>query len=63
MKRLLLLLALPHAAAAQRAPLDEARQLIVVTTPDWDSVAGSLQRYARDDPQGAWRIVGAPVRS
>jgi L,D-peptidoglycan transpeptidase YkuD (ErfK/YbiS/YcfS/YnhG family) len=44
-------------AGAQRAP----RQLIVVTTPAWDSVSGTLQRYARESAASPWRAEGPPV--
>ncbi len=39
----------------------DARQLVLVTTSGWDSIAGTLVRYARDDASGAWRAVDAPV--
>src|SRR5919202_1625655 len=38
------------------APLARSRQLIVVTTPDWNSVQGTLRRYERAG--GGWRQVG-----
>jgi L,D-peptidoglycan transpeptidase YkuD (ErfK/YbiS/YcfS/YnhG family) len=41
--------------------LDSSLQLIVVTTPDWDTVAGTLQRYGRREPGGPWNSVGGPV--
>ncbi|MEO6364868.1 MAG: hypothetical protein ABIO38_02300 [Luteimonas sp.] len=38
-----------------------ARQLVVVTTPDWEATSGTLRRYARDG--SGWTQVGtaAPV--
>lgn len=36
-------------------------QLLVVTTPAWDSVSGTLQRYARRGPKAPWRAEGPPV--
>ncbi len=50
-------------AAADPAPrvLEAARQLLVVTTPDWDAVAGELRRYERASADGTWQAVGAPV--
>jgi L,D-peptidoglycan transpeptidase YkuD (ErfK/YbiS/YcfS/YnhG family) len=41
--------------------LDSSMQLIVVTTPDWDAVEGTLQRYGRPEPGGPWNPVGGPV--
>jgi D-alanyl-D-alanine dipeptidase len=58
------------AAAPAAAPTDpsgppallrDAEQLLVVVTPDWDTVTGELRRYERPSPSGDWRAVGAPV--
>jgi L,D-peptidoglycan transpeptidase YkuD (ErfK/YbiS/YcfS/YnhG family) len=38
-----------------------ARQLLIVTTPDWNTVAGRLRRYERSDASGTWQPVGEPV--
>ncbi|HEX8557816.1 MAG TPA: L,D-transpeptidase family protein [Pyrinomonadaceae bacterium] len=56
-------LACAQAAAAQGrpAPLDRARQLIVVTTRDWDAVGGVLRRFERRGAGRAWTQVGADV--
>lgn len=55
-----------RAVSAQSAPaktsrpqsatslLASARQLVVVTTPDWNSVAGTLRTYARPRAGAAW---------
>ncbi len=50
-------------AAADPAPrvLEAARQLLVVTTTDWDAVAGELRRYQRASADGTWQAVGVPV--
>lgn len=56
----LLLLAglfLGQQGADQRA----ARQLVVVTTPAWDSVSGTLQRYSRARARSPWRADGPAV--
>ncbi|HEY5849983.1 MAG TPA: L,D-transpeptidase family protein [Lysobacter sp.] len=37
-------------------PLDDAQQLIVVTTADWNANTGTLQRYERDGDH--WRALG-----
>jgi zinc D-Ala-D-Ala dipeptidase len=39
-------------------PLDSSTQLVLVVTPAWDSTSGSLRRFERDTPAGAWRQVG-----
>src|SRR5215210_2556175 len=46
-----------------RAPteLRRSRQLIVVTTRDWDAVGGTLRRFERRGAQGRWTRVGADV--
>jgi L,D-peptidoglycan transpeptidase YkuD (ErfK/YbiS/YcfS/YnhG family) len=48
------------APAAQPGPV-RARQLLVVTTPAWDSVSGTLRRYERVSASSRWRPVGEPV--
>jgi D-alanyl-D-alanine dipeptidase len=40
---------------------DGGMQLVVVTTPAWDSTAGTLQRYARESARLPWRAVGGAV--
>jgi D-alanyl-D-alanine dipeptidase len=56
----LLLVAALLAGQARTPPAP--RQLLVVTTPAWDSVSGTLRRYARTGVGAPWREVGAPVR-
>jgi D-alanyl-D-alanine dipeptidase len=46
---------------AARAPLDGARQLVLVVTPAWDSTSGTLRRFVRDSDRDAWRAVGDVV--
>ena len=41
--------------------LADARQLIVVTTPDWNTMRGELRRYERVTPTAQWKAVGAPI--
>jgi D-alanyl-D-alanine dipeptidase len=53
-----------RASASARSPVSNARQLLVVTTPAWDSTSGTLRRYVRsaNGANGAtWRQVGAEV--
>jgi len=56
-----LLLALTLFPAPPRHAAAGARQLIVVTTPGWDSVSGTLWRYTRTSASAPWRAVGDPV--
>ncbi len=44
-------------AAPPATPLHDARQLIVVTAPDWDASSGHLQAYERTDK--GWQAHGA----
>lgn len=61
MVRAPLLLLVTLLAGQARAQSSAVRQLVVVTTPAWDSVSGTLQRYSRVRASTAWRAVGAPV--
>lgn len=56
---LLLLLALWMGQRPSEASVHQ--QLIVVTTPAWDSVSGTLQRYERPRGTARWRAVGTPI--
>lgn len=50
-------LAAPHAAAAEdTAALHDARQMVLVVTPDWNADHGELHRFARD--KDGWHPVG-----
>jgi D-alanyl-D-alanine dipeptidase len=49
------------AASKSSTPLARARQLILVTTSDWTTVRGTLQRFERNGAHGAWRRVGAAI--
>jgi D-alanyl-D-alanine dipeptidase len=51
-------------AAAQlpaEQPLRSSTQMIAVTTTDWNSFAGQLERYERARPGKRWKAVGSPV--
>jgi D-alanyl-D-alanine dipeptidase len=39
-------------------PLGNSRQMILVTTPDWNSIQGKLQRFERVKANGKWHKVG-----
>jgi D-alanyl-D-alanine dipeptidase len=43
------------------APLAGARQLVIVSTADWDSTSGVLRRFERTAPSAPWRAVGSPT--
>jgi D-alanyl-D-alanine dipeptidase len=43
------------------SPLDGSTQMVLVVTPAWDSTSGSLRRFERESPRGAWRQVGGVV--
>jgi zinc D-Ala-D-Ala dipeptidase len=44
--------------AKAQTPLARSRQLIVVTTPDWNSVQGTLRRFERAGARDEWRQAG-----
>ena len=63
---LLFLVGLPAVAQPRMAPRTpvippEARQLVLVVTPDWPTTSGSLRRFERDGAETAWREVGEAV--
>jgi D-alanyl-D-alanine dipeptidase len=41
--------------------LGRAEQIVVVTTPGWDSLAGTLRRFERTSSKASWRSVGSAV--
>lgn len=43
------------------SPTAGARQLLVVTTRDWDTVGGTLRRFERKSARGVWSRVGEDV--
>jgi L,D-peptidoglycan transpeptidase YkuD (ErfK/YbiS/YcfS/YnhG family) len=48
-------------AAGEPGAFMQSTQMIVVTTSDWNTVEGTLQRYQRGTPREAWRPVGEPI--
>ena len=48
-------------AAQTPRPLGGARQMVVVTTPGWDSTSGTLQHFERSNARDAWHSAGAPI--
>lgn len=51
------------AGAQSKTPgaIAHAEQLVVVTTPAWDSLTGTLRRYQRTSGKVSWKPVGAAV--
>lgn len=49
-------------AAQAHDALADARQMVVVTTADWNSVSGTLQRFERHGVRDKWVAVGQPFR-
>jgi D-alanyl-D-alanine dipeptidase len=45
----------------KRSPMDSCKELIVVTTSDWNSSQGTLRRYARANIRMPWRAIGEPI--
>ena len=54
--------ALGMLGSAQTAALKSSTELIVVTTSDWDSVEGTLQRFQRSNPKKKWHPAGEPIQ-
>ncbi|SDF95837.1 L,D-peptidoglycan transpeptidase YkuD, ErfK/YbiS/YcfS/YnhG family [Dyella sp. 333MFSha] len=56
-----LLLSITGLAIAFEAPVawSVSRQMIVVTTDNWDATQGTLRRFEREE--SGWRAVGSPV--
>ncbi len=46
---------------AQRLPLNDSRQLVVVVTPHWEASHGRLYRFERDKSDGVWRPVAGSI--
>ena len=51
----------PVPARVDRSPVAGALQLVMVTTPAWDSTSGTLRRYERDASGQSWRAIGATI--
>jgi D-alanyl-D-alanine dipeptidase len=49
------------AQVRQRDPLADTTEIIVVTTPGWNSQEGNLRRYERKNPHGKWKSAGGPI--
>src|SRR4051812_41895 len=42
-------------------PVAGARQLVVVTTPDWNATSGTLRRFNRESGSSDWMPAGDPI--
>src|SRR5688500_4941318 len=43
---------------SNNSPLNDANQLVIVTTRDWNEVAGKMQCFERKNSNSRWRAVG-----
>lgn len=50
----------PGLQARAHDALGDARQMVVVTTADWNGVDGTLQRFERGASRDKWTAVGQP---
>ncbi len=48
-------------AAAEKLPLADSQQALVVITKDWNTVPGTLARYERKDSSSPWHKVGGEI--
>ena len=56
---MLLLVTTGH--SAEKAPLADAEQMLVVITEDWSAVPGTMARYERKNLSAKWRQAGAAI--
>jgi L,D-peptidoglycan transpeptidase YkuD (ErfK/YbiS/YcfS/YnhG family) len=49
------------AASTPQKLLSHSKQLIIISTTNWNSVSGQMQRFARDSTKHSWKAVGKPV--
>jgi L,D-peptidoglycan transpeptidase YkuD (ErfK/YbiS/YcfS/YnhG family) len=56
-----LLLTPPACSAGEPGPIASSTQVVVVTTSDWNAVAGTLERFQRSASGKKWRPVGDGV--
>jgi len=49
------------AHGGELAALRTSTQILVVTTQDWDGVAGTLQMYERPQARKKWKAAGDPI--
>lgn len=54
----LLVISISSSVFAQKPPVSDALQAVVVTTPTWNSVKGEARLFERDQANGDWKAVG-----
>lgn len=57
-----LLAALAGCAASRPDPTGTSRQLVLVTTADWNAVAGVMALFDRETPEHPWRLVRGQIQ-
>jgi L,D-peptidoglycan transpeptidase YkuD (ErfK/YbiS/YcfS/YnhG family) len=50
-----------HASVKTKDALARSRQLVVVTTNDWDTLQGTLRRFERRSARAKWHSIGPTV--
>ena len=58
---LLSVVAMRQGNAAEPGAFAQSTQMMVVTTPDWNAVQGTLQRYERATSHAKWHAIGDPT--
>lgn len=53
-------LSAPVQASRGASPLDAAKKLLVVVTPDWNASRAEVTLYARDSLSAPWKRIGSP---
>ncbi|MDB6022843.1 MAG: hypothetical protein JWQ04_2700, partial [Pedosphaera sp.] len=51
----------PKTAPESPLAIASSRQLLLVTTKDWNAVTGVMRRFARADASSGWNEVGAGI--
>lgn len=50
-----------NSASLNPSEINYSKQLLVVTTKNWNAVNGQMQRYERKNKRHSWKAVGAPI--
>ena len=54
-------LAFSQSQPQHKDALADSRQMVLVTTKDWNAVGGTLRRYERGNTDAAWSEAGSPI--